>query len=272
MTSHAINGPNVQSPTISLWVWFTGATALLEGQGLCYDANRGTATAVDGKRYNMVELPSITNNRHFSGVAARAYAASTGGQLIEVYAPGSVCTILSKVSNTIDTGRTTCIAGGTYAGYFERAGFGGKGSAVPLQTVDRSSTVGKCQALLEDGEQSGLIEVVQLEAADTAMTFMVGGVTILIGVGLTADATFTLADGTLPGEKKGFVVLDTAITTSDAVVTVTSGIMGNGHATGTGTLATITLNAANEYAYLTWSGLSATGVWAVESAAGATLA
>jgi len=271
--SQALNAHIEKAPANPLFVWFTGSTALLEGQGVCYDFDSGTATAYDGKRLNRVELPSQTNNRWFAGVARRAYAASSGGQFIEIYGPGSTCNILSKVSNTLGSGRTTCIAGGTYAGYFERAGFEGKGSAIPLQTVDRSSTAGKCMARLEEGPESGLIEVVT--AAAGANVFMVGGVTYIVGASVAADATFTLADGTLPGQKKMFVVVDTAVTTNDAVITVTSGILGGmsgAAANGTDALSTITLNALQEYCSLEWTAAGTAGVWAPISTAGATLA
>lgn len=266
--SHALNAPIEKAPAISLWVWFTGSTALLEGQGLCYDYDSGTASSFDAKRVNRVELPSQTNNRWFAGVSSRAYGASSGGQFIEIYAPGSTCNILSKVSNTLGTGRTTCIAGGTYAGYFERAGFEGRGSAVALQTVDRSSTAGKCMARLEDGFESGLVEVVTAEAG--ANTFMVGGVTYIVGADIASDATFTLADGTLPGQKKAFCVVDTAVTTSDVVVTVTSGVQGSTIDLSSTALASLTLNADNEVAVLQWDCILTNGLWRLVHIVGAT--
>jgi hypothetical protein len=269
--SQALNAHIEKAPASPLWVWFTGATALLEGQGVCYDFDSGTATAYDGKRINRVELPSQTNNRWFAGVAARPYAASAGGQLIEIYGPGSTCNILSRVSNTLGVGRTTCIAGGTYAGYFDVAGFEGKGSAVALQTVNRSVTAGKCMARLEEGPESGLIEYVDVVDND-AVVCMVGGVTVVVGAAIgTGDCTFVLADGALPGQKKAFLV-GTAVTSNDFVITVTSGIMGNANADPSGALSTITMNAANEEVTLVWGGIGSAGVWAVQTFAGATIA
>ena len=164
MVSHAINSHIKQAPTISLWVWFEGTTALLEGQGVCYSHNYGTATAADARRRNNVELPTVANADHFAGVAARAYAASSTGQFIEIYAPGSTCLILMYgPSTTVGTGLVTCQAynalnsgdATNYAGYFTRTGFRGEGSAIPLQTVNASSAAATCLAYLEVGAPSG---------------------------------------------------------------------------------------------------------------------
>lgn len=257
----SINAPQKKANTISEWVWFEGSTALKEGQGVCYNWDYGTASDADARRTNRVELPSITNARFFAGVAARAYSAKTNGQLIEIFKPGSTCNILSKASTAIGVGILTCEAGGTYAGYFRYAGYQGEGSAVPLQTVDRSSTAGNCLAKLQEGIPSGLVEVPTLKAAGGAHTFMVGGVTIFdTATTLEADATFTLADSTIPGLKKMFKCMAT-MTTKDIVVTVTSGKKGVGDADPTGTLATITMDADDEECEVTWGGNEANGHW-----------
>lgn len=261
MTSFAINGHEKQSSQRIAWVWFTGSTALAEGQGVCYDWDSGTATVADGRRSNRVELPSITNARFFAGVAAQAYAAVSGGQLIKICLPGSFCNILAKANCTIGVGRLTCEAGGAYAGYFRYTGFEGEGSAVPLQTVDRSTTAGKVYAKLEEGFPSGLVEVPVLAAAGGAHVFMVGGVTIFdTATDLAADATFTLADSTLPGLKKAFKCM-AAMTTKDIVITVTSGKKGTGDADPTGTLATVTMDADDEEIVLEWYGNETNGHW-----------
>jgi hypothetical protein len=274
MTSQAINGHEKQPSKITEWVWFEGDTALKEGQGVCYNWDKGTAAEVDGRRSNRVELPSSTNARYFAGVAAREYRAVTGGQMIEICKPGSWCNILSKADCTIGVGRLTCEAGGSDAGYFIRAGFPGEGSAVPLQTIDRSSTAGKVFAKLEVGEPSGLVETLTV-VDDDAITPMVGGVTYIIGAALgTGDCTATLADGTISGQRKAFSVVDTAVTTNNFVITVTSGLMGGiGAADGTGALSTITMNALKEEIVLEWAGVAAdTQVWVPVTAVGATLA
>jgi hypothetical protein len=225
MSSRATNAYVKQANTISEWVWLINAAAMYEGQGVCYNWDYGTASAADPRRYNCVELPTILNAPYFAGVLARPAAISTTGQLVEIYRPGSVCQILAKKSLTIGVGRVTCQAGGTYAGYFTAEGFEGKGSAVPLQTLDTSATAALTLAVLEDGVQSGLTEIVTGKdggAAGGAITCMVGGVTHFATSTNGADCTFTLADGTQVGQKKRFVV-DGTQTTHGVVITVTTG-------------------------------------------------
>lgn len=266
------NAPLKDAPAAKKMVWFGGSTALLEGQGVCYNNDYGTASAFDGSRFNRVELPSQSNNLYFAGVAAQDYAAVSGGQMIEIYIPGSVCNILAKASCTLGSGRLTCEATGDYAGYFRYEGFSGEGSAKPMQTVDRSSTAGKVQAVLEAGEPSGLVECPVLSTSGGADTFMVGGLTIFeTATTLSAHITFTLADGVLNGLRKGFKCMQT-MTTNDVVVTVTSGVMGVGAADPTGTLSSITMDANDEECFLVWSGTETNGHWAVTYVLGTVLA
>ena|GEM_PF-1878503 len=275
MIDRSINAHEKQSQGAVACVWFGGSTALLEGQGVCYNWDYGTAAAADGRRLNRVELPTILNARWFAGVASRKYSAKSGGQLIEIYLPGSLCNVLSKASTTIGVGRLTCEAGGTYAGYFRLAGFPGQGSCVPMQTYDRSTTAGKCQALLEEGQQSGLVEVVSANADDLldggATTFMVGGVSYVdTDISTGGDATFTLADGVLPGQRKAFVCQKAQ--TNDVAITVTSGIEGVANADPSDGLSSIKLDADLEEVTLEWPAFDTSGVWVVLHAVGATLA
>jgi hypothetical protein len=273
-SSQSLNAHIAKAEANPLWVWFTGATALLEGQAVCYDFDTGTAASYDAKRTNNVELPTQANARWFAGVAARNYAASSGGQFVEINAPGSTCNVMSQASTTIGVGRLTFTVGGTYAGYFKRQGFEGAGSCVPLQTVDRSTTAGKCLARLEVGPQSGGVE--EVTAVAGANVLMVGGVSYIVGASVAADATFTLADGTLVGQRKGFAVVTTAVTTNNFVITVTSGVFGAWAAAAaepTAALASITLNAIGEETVVEWGGLAASGAqWHVVYSIGSTLA
>lgn len=246
MSDRSINAYDKLGNVLSEWVWFEGSTALLEGQGVCRNWDYGTATASDSRRMNRVEVPTILNAPYFAGVAARDYSAVSGGQLIEIYLPGSVCEILCKVSATIGVGHYTCEAGGTYAGYFRVEGFQGQGSAVPLQTIDRSSTAGTVLARLQEGPQSGLVEVVTPVAG--AITCMVGGVTRFAVATCAQNATFTMADGTSVGQQKKFVC-DATITTSDVVVTV-NGIQLDGSTA----LQTSSMDAAAEETTVEWRG------------------
>lgn len=103
-------------------------------------------------------------------------------------------------------------------------------------------------AYLYDGEETGCIEWIDMLDND-AVTAMVGGCThVMGGVTLGAgDCTDTLADGTFPGQKKGFV-LHGALTTQDYLVTVTSGIQMDG-STGLGTFE---MDADGDYLFVVW--------------------
>jgi hypothetical protein len=247
----SINAPLAEANTDVLWVWFEGTTAVLKGMGFCYnfDYTGDGAAYVEAARYNRVELPTTTNNMHFAGVAVRSYPAESGGQFIELAAPGSVCEVLILgPSVTAGSQIVTCQAGGTYAGYFTRAGFQGKGSAVPLQTVDASSTAKKCLAVLQEGLQSGLVEVVT--SVGGVQTFMVGGCTYITAATSTSDLTFTLANGIAEGTKKKFEG-EGSLGTYDCKVTVTSGIQADGATA----LANVDdLDADNDYIVLQWDG------------------
>jgi hypothetical protein len=207
----SINAPTKKGNCKLLYVWFEGngssAVSVLEGQGVCYNWDYGTAASVDARRTNRVELPTILNARFFAGVLARNYSIPKDGRFVEVNAPGSTCNILSKASSTIGVGILTCLAGGTYAGYFQYAGFEGEGSVVPLQTIDRSSTAGLCLAKLQEGKPSGLSEALT-STVGGAVTCMVGGVTVFPALTRSVGlATFTMADGTIAGMRKKFVTI-----------------------------------------------------------------
>ncbi|KKN46484.1 hypothetical protein LCGC14_0672540 [marine sediment metagenome] len=268
--SFSINGPLDLDKTFQERVWFAGTGALDEGQGLCYNWDYGTAATREPSRYNRVELPALLNAPHFAGVADQAYAASTAGQFITINLPGSVCNVHSSFNNVIGVGVTTFEvgSGGDAAGTFGRAGFPGRGSATPLQTIDRS-TPGPCLAYLHDGPQSGGIEVITPTAgAPTAIVLMVGGVTWLIGTVTIAsqDHSNTLADGTYPGQRKGYACEGT-YSSYEVAVTVTSGILADGSTN----LAAVKFNANLEEMTLTWHGLDTNGQWVVDFTTGAAL-
>ncbi|MBE3088313.1 MAG: hypothetical protein IMZ61_13890 [Planctomycetes bacterium] len=123
---------------------------------------------------------------------------------------------------------------------------------------------------LEDGNESGLLQVLTPKTA-TAIQSMVGGTTYLCGGYTMATAsTATLADGMLNGMLKAYVGLGT-LTTAGYVVTISGGLDTDGGACGT-----LTLDAAEEFIVFEFNGLfapSATGgVWVATGAAGATRA
>lgn len=268
MANFSVDGHIDQGNVFIARVWFNGSVALNEGQGVCYNWNYGTATDSEPRRGNEVEVPAILNARYFAGVCAQAVTARTGGQFIEINLPGSVCNVWSGVSNTIGVGLTTCEAGtgGNGAGFFGRAGFEGRGSAVPLETVDRSSTAGLCLCRLLDGDESGLVEEVTPTAG--AITLMVGGVSHVLAATLGSDATFTLADGTITGQRKGFHLVG-AQTTNNLVITITSGRQ---NISGDTAYATWTADTAAEELFMEWLGESADGLWVELLTIGGTIA
>jgi len=148
-------------------VFYTGSDALVQGQGLCYDFDRGTATTAEPSRRHYVEKPSATNNLHFAGVTASDYSAVTGGQWIEIYEPGSTCYVAAGINTTLGTTYLTCVAGGADPGRWRDAGFMGRGTALALQTKAAVQLAGET-----DG--TGV-----LDAAGTTLTgtgFVTGGV------------------------------------------------------------------------------------------------
>lgn len=249
-----------QAPTEEIVVFFTGATALSKGQGVCYDHDYGTATDADERRTRYVELPTQTNNLHFAGVVVRDYVASAVGQWIGIVPPGYVVEVL--VTGSVSLGAyVTCIAGGASAGKFSTtAGYMGRGTAYTLQTVTGSVTV---LAQLLDGRESGLIETIT-PVDNVAVAFMAGGVTLITGTITlgTGDSYGTLANGIIGGQEKGFACLGT-LTTNDYKVIVTSGIQADDSTA----LVSMEFDAAAEIAHLTWCG----DKWKVLHSTGTTL-
>lgn len=232
-------------------VWYTGDDALVAGQGVCYDVDYTTtskaATDVFEKRLNVVTEPDNTNNNNFAGVLADDYDAKEGGYMVEIICPGGVALVDSSIAATIgDNSLLTCIAGGTNAGKFGKGGFEGCGSARVLQTI---TSAGLVLVKLLDGPESGLIEELVIAPAGGAVTPMKGGVTRIPAETITANATYTLADGNFYGEKKA-IELTGALTTSDLVVTVTNGVQLNG----TTALATASFDGDNDTSVFEWFG------------------
>ena len=241
----SINAPTKQNPTISKWVWFESDEALLEGQALCNNWDYGTETDSDARRFNHVELPTTLNAQYFAGVSASAHSAHVGGQLIEIYCPGSVCNIL--VDQDTDTvkgvGILTFDVTAGYIGQFRYAGLEGEGSAQPMQTTTGDAAApGKCLAKLQTGLPSGGVEVVDIVDGGPIGVLMFSGTTLLSGADfdIAGNCTYILADGTFTGQRKKIKTL-VEIDTSDFVITVTTGT----EAWGSGDIATITWTGAN---------------------------
>ena len=264
MVSHAIDAHIKKSLTFSAFVWFSGTVALKEGQGVCYNWDYGTAGDYDARRTNHVEVPTILNAPYFAGVAARPYSANSGGQFIEIFLPGSTCNVWTLIDTIVGADRITCQAGAgvVAAGYWTVPGFPGKGSATPLQTVTASSG-SLCMALLEDGEQSGLVEnITDYASAEAgAKVFMVGGVSYFGGSTATGAKTFVLADGTKVGQKKGFVVRSSFSSEAVTVTPTSAGLKLSRDAT----CANFVMESILDNIILSWGGLSTGNTWDVVS-------
>lgn len=174
----SINAP-VQSPNvITEWVWYTGTDKIRKGEALCYEAAYGTAADYDGRRHNYVARPASANSLAFAGVAARDYIASSTGQLVEIYVPGSKGVEVALGADTvIGTGVLTFQVGGGNgaAGRFVKAGFPGRGSVVPRQTVTALLEAGMTGAwsLATDGKTLTVSSTAGIAAGDTVV--LLGG-------------------------------------------------------------------------------------------------
>jgi hypothetical protein len=114
------------------------SVALERGVAVCFDRDRGTASAHDGTRDNYIELPSAANHRNFAGVVAQNHAAKTYAtrEACAVFQPGSHCVISTLIPTTINsTILTALVSAGQANGRFIQAGYVGRGSAKAMQTI-----------------------------------------------------------------------------------------------------------------------------------------
>jgi len=127
----------------------------------------------------------------------------------------------------------------------------GDALAVSYLVIDGDNDT--CLARLCDGEESGLTTWVSIaNGGDTDAAPMMGGVTYCgPAATLTADWDFDLPDGTIYGEKIGFIVMG-ALTTKDVTVDLdTNGLQLDGSA-----LADITaMDTAADACFLQWDGI-----------------
>lgn len=170
----SLNSHKQAANVIVEWVWYEGTDAILEGEGFCYNTDYGTAANADGRRHNHVERPSLGNNRAFAGVAARNYSASSTGQFIEIYCPGSKgVKVALGVDTVIGTGILSFIAGasGSHRGRFYTGKFRGRGSAVPRQTVTAliEADMTGAWSMATDGKTLTVADTTGLSAGDTVV-------------------------------------------------------------------------------------------------------
>lgn len=259
-------------------VFFKGTGALSKGTGVCYvpdytTGNSGeTATDAWGKRDKTVDVPSYSNAAYFAGVVARDYASNADGQWIDIWTPGSTCKVYVNGAVTIGD-MVHCNVDGSDVGQFVKnaGGMYGLGAAIVEQTESTGDDYVQAR-LIDGGGPHGCVQ--NLLAADIAdgggaINCPAVGTTIIAEAKtITADLTFTLADGDFVGQRKAFK-LDYALTTSSLVITVTTGMQG--HFSGTtydAALNTLTFAASGDIAMLEWCG----DAWVLVHNNGATVA
>lgn len=212
----SINSPIINSKPVRERVWYAGTDAVKKGEAFCYSIAEGTATLNDGTRGNIVTRPSTTNNLAFAGVADQNYAASSTGTFIDLNVPGSTgVEVALGVDTVLNTGMLTFQVGGGNgaAGRFVKAGFPGRGSIIPRQTVT---------AVIESSMTGGW----SLDAAGTTLTMSstaglsVGDSVVLLGgeddgTGKVVPGKYTIL--TVPGA--------TTVTIASAVDTTAAGAL-----------------------------------------------
>lgn len=219
----SINAYQKKANAIIEYVWFEGTDALMEGEAVCYNADFGTATAIDGRRANRVERPSSSNNNAFAGVAARNYSAQPAGQLIEINVPGSRGVMVALgVDTVIGVGMLTFqVGGGTGSGRFVKAGYPGRGSVIPRQTVTAVLEAGMT------GAWSVAVDRVTLTVTSTA-GIAAGDTVVLLG---GKDEDSDGAQAIIPGK---YAVASITSSTVMVLATAVASATPNGALTCTG--------------------------------------
>jgi len=207
-----------QARKIPKRVLLTGSNGdtFVKGQGLCYNSDYGTATENDGERFNRVELPSVSNNRHFAGVLDHNVTIGvTGKTWVTINEPGSICEIAIGVDTVLDTGMVTCSVGEGDAGRFKFKGFAGRGSAIPMQTNASGIDGGEI-----DGTGSLSTDGLTLTAGAAQFADTVAGDKVFIIGGEDEDGSLYV----VPGEYEvASVTSTTVIVLTESAVSATTG-------------------------------------------------
>ena len=111
----------------------------------------------------------------------------------------------------------------------------------------------KCLAYLMDGEESGLVDWLSpANAGNAGITHMVGGITYINGgIDIAADVDADLAEETIYGSKKAFVLMGDLTTSDFTVDLVTAGLQRDG---ATSLAEILTMDDATDACYLVWNG------------------
>jgi len=147
----SLNSPLSEGKIIKEWVWYGGSDALLRGIALFYDIDYGTASEADPQRVNRVEKPGATFvNLFFAGVSLRDHNARSGGQFIEIAAPGSRGVIVQLKSDAVTVINASFLNPNPNDGTWkEGPGFGRAGAAA-IQT--QATAGGRCLCNLYVGD------------------------------------------------------------------------------------------------------------------------
>lgn len=223
MTYQNVAGYGAQARTLPREVFFTAGTALIKGQGLCYDRDRGTAGDIDETRDKYVELPTTSNHRWFAGVTAAAHTARTGGQWIKIYEPGSVCEVAVLEDTTIDTGLIGCIVSDGGRGRFGLGGLLGPGAAIPLQTKTDNN-----HGVLTTGADGAALDSTGLILTHSGQSFLSLNKSGSAGTDIKAGSRLIVLVGEDDGSK--FVTAGdyTIASTTSATVLVTDSVVSDG--------------------------------------------
>lgn len=209
---------------------YKGTAALKKGHGMCFDLDYLTTetgeTATDSfgaRGMKVIEKPSASNNMAFAGVLTQDYPArANGDQQVELYLPGSVCPIAGIIPTTINSTRLTCIAASAlqvtnettgHAGYFDEAGYGGRGTAIALQTqtnadgtpwtgsIDGSVSYATATGTLTDDDSDGTLFA--NAAAGDKVIVLAGGVANAAKAGVYFIKSVTSDDAAIISETDG---------------------------------------------------------------------
>lgn len=169
-------------------VFFEGSTALRRGQGVCYNADSGTAADVVEGRYSLVEVCSTTNNRNFAGVTTQAYSAVTGGQRIKIYEPGGCAWVWAGIDTTVNSTYLTCSATDVDTGCFTEAGFMGRGTALALQTITGG-------VIFDGRDSTGSVNGTTLTDTGVGTASTAGDVVMVLAGNVTANGDTEVTTG-----------------------------------------------------------------------------
>lgn len=246
-----------QQPIIAK-VWYTGTDTLTTGQWLCFEADtikdgdgidQSTDLAVTNAnpaRTFITEKPNSGNMWTPAGVVHPESSGFTGpGQLTII--TGGQAQISCSLNCTVNSTRMTVMMDQYSAG---GPGLHGFGSALALQTVDRSSTAGLVDALLDMGPPCGGYAELTPPATGTAATaaeiLQINGAAVVKFLAQTiasANWTCAIADGKFDGEKRMYKT--ETQTTNDIALSFDNHVTSDPEV--------LFLDAVNEHVYVEWA-------------------